>query len=59
MIKRCVGWCRVLTNTMDCAQTKCRGRGALAMVDDREEWEMCEERVGEEGSKGHGLKCMY
>ncbi len=35
---------------MDCAQTKHRGRGALAfLVDDREEWEMCEEREGEEG----------
>jgi hypothetical protein len=24
------------------------GKGPLAMVDDREEWEMCEEREGEE-----------
>ncbi len=37
MIKHCVGWCIVLTNTTDCVQTKCRGRGALAMVDDREQ----------------------
>ncbi len=34
---------------MDCAQTKHRGREALARVDDREEWEMYEERQGEEG----------
>ncbi len=40
---------------MDCAQTKRRGRGASAMVDDREEWEMCEE--GEEG-RGAGQKIM-
>jgi hypothetical protein len=25
MMKHCVGWCIVLTNTMDCAQTNCRG----------------------------------
>ncbi len=34
------------------------GRGASAMFDGREEWEMCEEREGEEG-RGAGPKCMY
>ncbi len=34
---------------MDCTQTKHRERGALAMVYEGEEWEMCEEREGEEG----------
>jgi hypothetical protein len=35
------------------------GRGALAMVDDRGEWEMCEERKGGEG-RGAGQKaCTY
>jgi hypothetical protein len=29
--------------------TGARGRGASAIVDGREEWEMCEEREGEEG----------
>ncbi len=29
----------------------------MAMVDDRAEWEVCEEREG--GRKGHWPKCLY
>jgi hypothetical protein len=29
------------------------------MVDDIEEWEMCEEREVTGGRKGRGPKCMY
>ncbi len=34
---------------MDCAQTMHRGRGASTLIDDRDKWEVCEEREGDEG----------